>query len=308
MQPDLSELFSRNLNLADGRNGPPASSSSDFHFIDNADDVPAEPPIKYSISQHYHHSAHLAPSAPSTEATTPSFGHVPTDRATAEMILSRNGVDHSLLFPSQFTLFQQANVKEQTRLIELWQSSPPIFGGHALANDLGSWPETSIRQEEATAKLRLQRRALEEAWKWGYSESHDSSINDELDVTDNLMRRSSGQISGGDGRDLDIAHERVAEPYILNGYEHSDERNTHEEETCQGSGIVWPSKDIQGPSGGIQYNHAVDPVYQHQEIWKAYVGQQDMDCQYGAYEQMNRFGDAQSVLVRADEGQDEEML
>src|SRR5436305_2686001 len=96
MQDELATLFSRNLNL----NPLPSSS---IHTPSEAVATPmvTEEPISYSISQHYHHSAHLASSTKPSSNATPAFDADSTDQQTAEIILSRHGVDPSTLFPFQ---------------------------------------------------------------------------------------------------------------------------------------------------------------------------------------------------------------
>src|ERR1700710_1989062 len=129
-QEDLAALFSRNLSLQNTYVAPTEEPSQ------------VEAPIVYSISQHYHHSAHLASQQPSRPASEPPQ----TDQLTTEIILSRHGVDASSLFPSQIDLFKTADAGQQMRLIELWRICPPNYGGHALTQDL--WPQTSFQQEE----------------------------------------------------------------------------------------------------------------------------------------------------------------
>ncbi|KAH8792184.1 hypothetical protein F5882DRAFT_427378 [Hyaloscypha sp. PMI_1271] len=119
-QEDLAALFQRNLSLQQTVPVVPKEE-------------PKEEPIIYSISQHYHHSAHVA--RPSSEPPQ-------TDQLTTEIILSRHGVDVTTLFPSQLELFKTADAGQQMRLIELWRICPPDYGGHALAQDIGQWPDT----------------------------------------------------------------------------------------------------------------------------------------------------------------------
>lgn len=77
-------------------------------------EIPSPPPIKYSITQHYHHSAHHALST--TTSVLPNG-----QGATAEETLLRHHINPSSLFPSQYTLFVQADTIQKARLIELWQ-------------------------------------------------------------------------------------------------------------------------------------------------------------------------------------------
>lgn len=101
----------------------------------------SQPPMTY-ITQHYHHSAHLA-------APTP-----PTEDAILGEELARHGIDASVLFPSQRNLFRQAQPEQRLRLIQLWSIAPPSYGNQQLARDLANSPPTSMQQEEEAARSR----------------------------------------------------------------------------------------------------------------------------------------------------------
>ncbi|KAL1959246.1 hypothetical protein VTO42DRAFT_2433 [Malbranchea cinnamomea] len=79
----------------------------------------ARPPMVHSISQHYHHSSHLALLPAQTSL---DMSDLPDE--SPEEILRRNGIDPSSLYPSQLTLFQNAALEQKARLIELWRISP----------------------------------------------------------------------------------------------------------------------------------------------------------------------------------------
>jgi hypothetical protein len=236
-QEDLALLFARNLSL---QNPPP-------YVAPKEEPAPVEEPFTYSISRHYHHSAHVAQQAPSRPASEPPQ----TDQLTVEIILARHGVDASTLFPSQLELFKTADTGQQMRLIELWRICPPDYGGHALAQDLGNWPSTSFQQEEAMAKLRYERLMLEERMSrtGGDQQSMDSDT-----MSDSSNTTPLTPIQGGDGRWSMQSH--IAEPYMQSGYEALAHR---EYEASAG-----PSKDVYshfGNSVGGNYKPATDPVY-----------------------------------------------
>jgi hypothetical protein len=237
-QEDLASLFSRNLSL-----NPYVAPVEE-----------PEEPYVYSISQHYHHSAHIAVPQPSRPASEPPQ----TDQLTTEIILSRHGVDYASLFPSQIDLFKTADASQQMRLIELWRISPPTYGGHALAQDLSS--ATSFQQEEAMAKLRYEQQMLEERM----SRTGDQG----MDMEDTMSNGSTSTmpltpIQGGDSR-----WAGTAEPYMSSGYELLAQREYEQS--------ARPSRDIYShfgtAVGGATYNRATDPVYNTVEEIHKYPG------------------------------------
>jgi hypothetical protein len=282
-QEDLASLFSRNLSL-----NP---------YVAPKPEPEPETPFAYSITQHYHHSAHLASQQPSRPASEPPQ----TDQLTTEIILSRHGVDATTLFPSQLELFKTADAGQQMRLIELWRICPPNYGGHALTQDL--WPQTSFQQEEAMAKLRYERQMLEERMARTGGDNG-------MDAEDTMSDGSSTTpmpitpIQGSDAR-----WQGNAEPYMASGYEALAQREYERSA---------PSKDIYShfgsAVGGPTYNHATDPVYNTVEDphkfpnvgsdWQRLVEHRQiaMENQYGVFEQHNQGG------VMTAHGQDEEML
>ncbi|KAJ5172281.1 hypothetical protein N7492_004874 [Penicillium capsulatum] len=66
----------------------------------------SQPPISYSISQHYHHSSHVV--SPPT----------PTDITD---VLQHHGLDPATLSPAQLDLFRNADAEQKQRLIQTWQ-------------------------------------------------------------------------------------------------------------------------------------------------------------------------------------------
>jgi hypothetical protein len=295
-QEELATLFFQNLSLHNTPfPAPTASSSAD-------PTTQAEEPITCSITQHYHHSAHVASQKLSRPVSTPP----PTDQETTEIILGRHGVDVTTLFPSQIELFKSAEPGQQMRLVELWRISPPNYGGHALAHDLGNWPATSMQQEEAMAKLRYERQMLEER------ASRTQTVDElqHLDGAEDMM--SDGEqsnapmtpIQGGDGRWIgspQLAHQ--PEPYMVSGYESLAQREYD-------LSAARPSKDVYShfgtAVGSASYIQAIDPVYKNvNNGWATRTQeqqQQAMEDQYGAFVQNHQYGSG--VLI----GKDQEML
>lgn len=74
------------------------------------------PPISYSITQHYHHSSHVAP--PPAPKSTP--------HQALHTLLTQHGIDPSTLSPSQLELVAHADAEQQQRLIQTWQ----VYAAH----------------------------------------------------------------------------------------------------------------------------------------------------------------------------------
>lgn len=223
--------------------------------------APVEEPYVYSISRHYHHSAHVVQQQPPRPSSEPPQ----TEQLTVELVLSRNGVDPSALYPSQIDLFRTADEAQQLRLVELWSICPPDYTNNVAKNLLGlSDSTTSVQQEEALAQLRYERLSADEKLRCErlmLEERMSRTGGDQQGVDSDTMSDASinqplTPIQGGDGR-WNNAH-IAAEPYMQSGYEALAER-----EYEQSAG---PSKDIYShfgtAVGGPKYNQrATDPVY-----------------------------------------------
>src|SRR6266536_1254308 len=115
MQEDLSALFSRNM-MVDSRTEYANTEPSAAWKIKPPLSTPQANPISYSITQHYHHSAHQASAVSNVQHSAGSSnGHI-----SPEEILVQNNINPSSLSLSQLTLVQQANQDDLLRLIELW--------------------------------------------------------------------------------------------------------------------------------------------------------------------------------------------
>lgn len=135
MQDDLSELMARNMHLG--------SMQTPVHNLSTPPTpqvVPQTAPITY-ISQHYHHSAHVAPA-------------IVNDETPVSTYLRDNGVNADVLLPSQLQLFKNAQPEQRDRLMELWRIAPPTYGDQLVSRDMGNWPQTSFEMEEEAARQR----------------------------------------------------------------------------------------------------------------------------------------------------------
>lgn len=229
MQDDLSKLMAEQLNLEQKR---PAPSQ-----------VPQSPgPITY-ISQHYHHSSHKAPTFASRD-----------DLSEARQALAQHRIDADFLLPSQLNLFNQADLDQRRRLVELWQIAPPRYGRQIFAQDRNSWPQTSLQQEEEAAQGRYLQMT-----EHGVCRS---------DIMDSAMDDDRGQGSPQELRGN-------AEPYMISGYTQDGWKDT----------VVGQSEKTTSWSTSYEFNRANDPVYQDRLWWTP--GSQPMEHQYGAFQAMN---------------------
>lgn len=125
MANDLAMLFARQMSMgvppADAplsTSPPTPNSTSPAPFSAPA---ATTTPQSYSITQHYHHSSHLAcPASQSTLSDLQNAGN-----ASPEDMLRSQGIDPTSLYPSQLTLFIHAGIEQKARLIELWRISNP---------------------------------------------------------------------------------------------------------------------------------------------------------------------------------------
>lgn len=136
MQDDLVNLMTSNLRLSNVQ--PPVSELS----------APSTPPasaIAYT-SQHYHHSAHVA--APHNEPAVTS-------------VLQSRGINANVLLPCQLQLFQDAQLDQRERLIELWSIAPLTYGNQLMPQHMTNWPQTSLELEEQAAYSRWEKQESE---------------------------------------------------------------------------------------------------------------------------------------------------
>ncbi|KAK6948131.1 hypothetical protein Daesc_009895 [Daldinia eschscholtzii] len=253
---DLATLFSRNLTLQPQPNQVPR-------------EVPQapEPEIKYSITQHYHHSAHIAhQNEPQAEPQRPSSEPPQTQQFSAESILNEYGIDHAALSSAQMQLFKTADDNQKLRLIELWRICPPTS---VHENPASSWTSTTVEQEQLLAQLRYERKLAEEEQK-------------------NTVMSMDGTpltpVQTGDGRWVATCD---GEPYMMSGYEALARREYEESARQQYEEAMTRPKDVYShfgtAVGGPNYRPATDPVYDNDWMRK----QQTMENQYGLFQQMD---------------------
>ncbi len=254
---ELAALFSRNLTLTQPVDIPREQPKQ-------PESHPEPEPITYSITQHYHHSSHIArktndaPSEPPRRSSEPPQ----TQQPSAELILNLHGIDYTALSPSQMELFKTAEDSQKLRLIELWRICPPATRQDNPAVALTS---TTVQQEEFLAQMRFQR-------QWEEDEQRQNVMS--LDGT------PLTPVQTDDGRWITTAD---AEPYMESGYELLARRE-YEESAKQQRDAMSEPRNVYSPFGtavgGHNYRPATDPVYEND--WAA--RQQAMEDQYGRYQ------------------------
>ncbi|KAL4783469.1 hypothetical protein BJX76DRAFT_329739 [Aspergillus varians] len=112
-QDDLVSLFNTHMNMGPSpipeRKGMPVSP----------------PPITYGITQHYHHSAHVA-QRPAVSGPVQRDAQSGTNETTTRVFetLRHHNINPSFLSSSQLELFRNAVPEQQSRLIQMWQICP----------------------------------------------------------------------------------------------------------------------------------------------------------------------------------------
>ncbi|MCJ1243842.1 hypothetical protein MMC30_001039 [Trapelia coarctata] len=263
MQEELAKMFMQNMTFSNDVKSQEIESPQE------------SAPMIYSITQHYHHSAHLASNdVPSEVSQTPSPTPVELGQAGIKETLIQHGVDPSKLLPTQLILFHQAAPDQQSRLLQLWSISPPEyvdFGAQDLADELGAWEKTTVEQEEEMARLRYQRKMAQQ---------------ESSQVNQHMNPETTGPES---------ADHHAVEPYIASGYELLAQRD-YNQQSRAGSGVA-----------GNHYSQAIDPAFVSKGWWEIFPGE-PMEHQYGMFDQMNQFRPMMQTAGGAQGQEDEEML
>ena len=153
----LTEIFERSMDLSTGENEKGVQPTPLAPNPEHAE--PPQPSIKYSISQHYTHSAHAIQSLHPLQ---------PSKEDTASGMLIKHGIPPSSLQRAQLILFEHANEDQRSRLIELWTIIPPTYsrnGGQDTADIRHEHESTTLAQEEELAMKGHQTIGLEEEMK-----------------------------------------------------------------------------------------------------------------------------------------------
>lgn len=254
---ELVALFARNLTLQQHPVEVPQAQQK------QPGQKPEPEPITYSITQHYHHSAHIARETNQTPSEPPRRSSEPpqTQQPSAELILNLHGIDYAALSSSQMELFKTADDSQKLRLIELWRICPPT---NQQENPAVALTNTTVEQEEFLAQMRYQR-------QWEENEQRQNTMS--LDGT------PLTPVQTDDGRWITTAD---AEPYMESGYEllarrEYEETAKRQQEEVMPRNMYFP---FGSAVGGQNYRPATDPVYAND--WA--VRQRSMEDQYGRYQ------------------------
>ncbi|CAK7239948.1 MAG: hypothetical protein STHCBS139747_001383 [Sporothrix thermara] len=203
MQPhdELAALLARNLTF-----GPISIA---------VPDVPVEQPkIVYSISQHYHHSAH---------ATKPAVTTVeqPQQQETPEQVLMQNGIDPNALTAVQLALFKMSAPDRREYLLQLWRICPPTANAavnNAAAEGGAAWGtmEVEMEKEIASSQLRVQQQTRQQQEQ---QQSFQQSFRQSFQQEQPAPATTAAATQSSDGRWLQSSSESYMEPYMASGYE-----------------------------------------------------------------------------------------
>lgn len=241
---DLASLFSRSLTFnPELRVSAPKEAPRQEPCFPGP---PAPQPIVYSISQHYHHSAHVVKhSTQQADALAPqrhSSEPPQTDTSPSEAILRHYGVDAATLTPSQLQLFRIAEEPQKLRLIELWSICPQHRGEEIPAL---AWSSATLEQEEQLARVRLERQQQYQ-----------------------VMSLDGTHVQTADGR---WSHSE-SEPYVVAGYE--ELRGRENERQVAGNRSTDIYSHFGTSIGGPSYAPATDTAYLGPDLTRQ---QQQMD-------------------------------
>ncbi|PGH01298.1 hypothetical protein GX51_05353 [Blastomyces parvus] len=312
MQDDLATLFARQMSVGgiSNPNQNPASPPQSMvpAVLPPTPDMSPSPPstpstsiprsIVYNISQHYHHSAHQLPGTGAWSTTLSATLHAMQQAGIpAEQMLSQHNVDPTALFPSQLTLFAQADLDQKSRLIELWQISRPSAGkGNPTSSSSLPTHMHSMSQDAMT----------------------------DADSMDQDTRSPTG---------VDHNQHEHAEPYVMSGYEALAQREYNASaarDACQQAFAEASQSSVAAAATAAtpalsSYKPAVDPVYKGHDWWGHHEQQgqqqgngqgaseaelllQPMENQYGAFEQRSNTMYMGCGIRRAHWLDDQEML
>ncbi|CAK7220717.1 hypothetical protein SCUCBS95973_004257 [Sporothrix curviconia] len=287
MQPhdELALLLARNLTLGSVPITMPA--------------VPVEQPkIVYSISQHYHHSAHATKPAPAVEQQPQPQPEQPQQQETPEQVLMHNGIDPSALTAVQLALFKMSAPDRREYLLQLWRICPPTRTAaeyNAVAAG-AAWDtmEAEMEKEIASSQLRVQQQAQQQ------QQPFQQPFPQEQPASTEAAAQSA------DGRWLQSSSQGYMEPYMASGYEELARREYMASNSPPSTSFLGGDNAASIPrtkyaydsanphvAFGVQLRHtATDPVYANRlsattapsrASWpQQHQSAMEMENQYGA--------------------------
>ncbi|CAK7198661.1 hypothetical protein SEUCBS139899_001325 [Sporothrix eucalyptigena] len=276
---ELAALLARNLTLGSIPIAMPA--------------VPIEEPkIVYSISQHYHHSAHVTKPAPVVEQPQPEQPQ--QQQETPEQVLIQNGIDPTALTAVQLALFKMSAPDRRDYLLQLWRICPPTRTA-AEYNPVAAgaaWDtmEAEMEKEIASSQLRVQQSQQQQ-------KQQQQSFQEQPAPT---------AAQSADGRWLQTASQSYMEPYMASGYEELAHREYMASNSPPSTSVLggddaagiprtkyaYDSANPHAPYGLHLRYHATDPVYANRlsapaapsrASWpQQHQSAMEMENQYGA--------------------------
>ncbi|PWY76344.1 hypothetical protein BO94DRAFT_197308 [Aspergillus sclerotioniger CBS 115572] len=242
LQDDLAALFEKRMSI--GVPFPPEEDQGVQH-------PPIASPEMYSISQHYHHSAHLVrenATRPSTEGTNGAISET----------LRQHNVDPSTLSPKQMELFEHAMPEQQSRLIQIWQISSEH--SYATTSSVVGRNQSDLGTADVASTVAI----VSTPFGW-------TTRSGDREMCDVPVRSESE----------DDVHQ-YAEPYMVTGYETMPQRSN-------GLSASQPTHIVAEPTTGSPYKLASDPIYYAQgRRWWESTQPGLMEYQYGLFDEMNR--------------------
>lgn len=256
MQNDLVTLFAKQMRM----DTPISSGNQEMPLH-----TPS--PITYSITQHYHHSSHVArcplPAGYLEQSESLSLN---TAANSIYETLRLHNISPSSLSSTQLHLFENALPEQRSRLIQIWQICPEPSG--ASSDPRTERASQSIFELEADASCAGKSNAN------GPDHSAQTMYTDDLEMCDSVHDRNND----------DEGHQ-YAEPYMISGYEILVQRD-YKHSTDKLAPVV------NEPTTGSPYKLASDPIYKSQghRWWEC--SQSDVqEYQYGVFEEMDRYAD-----------------
>ncbi|RAK98321.1 uncharacterized protein BO80DRAFT_387530 [Aspergillus ibericus CBS 121593] len=257
LQDDLAALFEKRMNI--GVPFPPEEDQGVQH-------PSIAPPGMYSITQHYHHSAHVVHQV----ATRPSAEGPCQDINNAiKKTLREHNVDPSTLSSKQMELFERAMPEQRSRLLQIWQISPEHSYAATSSVARSSLLNPGTSNIAGTA----------------------ATVSAPLDCTSGVGDREMCDVTVRSESEDDV--HQYAEPYMVTGYEM----------TAQGSNGLsasQPTHIVAEPTIGSPYKLASDPVYYAQgRRWWETTQPGSMEYQYGLFDEMSRHSHCGLVQPRS---------
>ncbi|KAM0722075.1 hypothetical protein Q7P37_003001 [Cladosporium fusiforme] len=155
---ELAALFAQRMNFATGeqmQQDQPRTFVEPVPVPQFSDEKQSQPTIHYA-SAHYTHSHHLHDNTSEPSRSPPPAYHETVLPSHLAETLRQNSIDPSALLPNQLHLYNNADLDQRLRLLELWRISPPSYSQEEHLHIYTTQTPTSLAQEEASARQRYE--------------------------------------------------------------------------------------------------------------------------------------------------------